>query len=249
MIRMILSGCNGKMGQVISQNVRQRENCTIVAGIDLTTDMTGGFPVFARADECTVEADVLVDFSHPAAVDSLLKMAVARKLPVVIATTGLSQQQLAHIDQASQIIPVFHSSNMSLGVNLLAALAKQAAKFLQYDFDIEILEKHHSLKVDAPSGTAVMLAKEVASVLDEPYEFVYDRHNRLEKRPKKEIGLHSIRGGTIVGEHDIIFAGHDEVITISHSATSKEVFATGSINAALFLAGKPAGLYGMSDMI
>lgn len=249
MIKVILSGANGKMGGVISRCIGERKDCTIVAGIDPNTDLSSGYPVFARAADCPVSADVIIDFSHPAALDPLLEMAVARKLPVVVATTGLSREQVEKIHATAAQIPVFYTANMSLGVNLMLELSKIAARVLGQDFDIEIIEKHHNQKIDAPSGTALMLADGVSTVLHEPPQYVYDRHSQRKKRTKNEIGLHAIRGGTIVGEHDVIFAGRDEVLTISHTAYSKEIFATGSVNAALFISGKPAGLYTMSDLI
>lgn len=249
MVRIILSGCNGKMGRVISRSVSERDDCTVVAGIDLNTAMTDGYPVFATPRECEAAADVVVDFSHPAVLDPLLVMAVARKLPIVICTTGLSQDQIERIHDAAITIPVFFSANMSLGVNLMRELCKTAARLLGTEFDIEIVEKHHNQKIDAPSGTALMLADSISEVFPTPPQYVYDRHSQRKKRTKSEIGLHAVRGGTIVGEHEVIFAGRDEVLTITHSAASKEIFATGALSAALYLAGKPAGLYSMADIV
>ncbi len=248
MTRIILSGCNGKMGQTITACVEQRDDCTIVAGFDINT-AANAYPVFADPSACTVEADVIIDFSHPAMLDGVLRYAKAHKLPVVLATTGLSEQQLCDIQAATAETAVFSSANMSLGISLLAELAKKAASVLGTSFDVEIIEKHHNLKIDAPSGTAIMLANAVKEGL--PYEpaYVYDRHAVRQKRAANEIGFSSIRGGTIVGEHDILFAGHDECITLSHTASSKGVFATGAINAALFLVGKPAGYYTMKDLV
>ncbi|MDL2233140.1 4-hydroxy-tetrahydrodipicolinate reductase [Ruminococcaceae bacterium OttesenSCG-928-L11] len=248
-VKMIVSGCNGKMGRVITDCVASRDDCAIVAGIDLDTSMNGGYPVFSQASQCLVEADVLIDFSHPSALEPLLEMAVARGLPAVISTTGLSREQVETIEAAARKIPVFFSANMSLGVNLMLELSKIAAKLLGSEFDIEIVEKHHNQKIDAPSGTALMLADGISSVLPKEPQYVYDRHSQRKKRAKNEIGLHAIRGGTITGEHDVIFAGRDEVLTISHSASSKEVFATGSVNAALFLHNQQPGLYKMSHLI
>lgn len=249
MRKIILSGANGQMGRVIARCAAERDDCTIVAGIDPNTAMNDGFHVFAKAEDCTVEADVIIDFSHPSALEPLLAMAKSNRLPAVISTTGLSEEQIALIHETAKDIPIFHSANMSLGVNLIRELARAAARVLGHEFDIEIVEKHHNRKIDAPSGTALMLADGISEVLPEPPQYTYDRHSRRSKRQKNEIGLHAVRGGTIVGEHDIIFAGRDEVITISHSASSKEIFATGSLNAALFLAGKPAGLYSMQDIL
>ena len=249
MTKIILSGACGNMGHMIARCVAQRGDCTIVAGIDPAAGMEDGFHVFSAAADCTVPADVIVDFSHPAALDPLLDMALERKLPVVVATTGLSSEQVARIHEAAKSIPIFYTANMSLGVSLMLELCKTATRLLGADFDIEIVEKHHNQKIDAPSGTALMLADGMGSVLENPPQYVYDRHSQRKKRQKNEIGLHAVRGGTIVGQHDVIFAGRDEVLTISHAATSKEVFATGSISAALFLSGKPAGLYTMADLI
>lgn len=249
MIKMILSGCNGQMGRVIAACTADRDDCTVVAGIDPHSEMKDGFPVFSAPAHCSVPADVIVDFSHPAALGPLLDMAVARNLPIVIATTGLGQDQISAIHGAAEEIPVFFTANMSLGVNLMLELSKIAAKVLGREFDVEIVERHHNRKIDAPSGTALMLADGISSALDTPTQYVYDRHSQRKQRQKNEIGLHAVRGGTIVGDHDVIFAGRDEVLTISHSAASKDIFATGSINAALFLSGKPKGLYSMADLI
>ncbi|MCI8649197.1 MAG: 4-hydroxy-tetrahydrodipicolinate reductase [Anaerotruncus sp.] len=249
MKRILLSGCNGKMGRNIAACVRERNDCTIVAGIDISGTVLDAFPVFTSPAECSVEADVIIDFSHPNALSALLDYAILHKLPAVIATTGLSSSQIDAIHAAAEKIPVFFTANMSLGVNLLAELAKKAAAVLGDQFDIEIIEKHHNQKIDAPSGTALMLADAISSVLLEPPAYVYDRHAVRKKRSKNEIGIHAVRGGTIVGEHEILFAGHDETITISHAAASKGVFATGSINAAMFLCEKEKGLYHMGDLV
>lgn len=249
MVKLILSGCNGKMGRVIAECVRERNDCTVVAGLDLNTDMAGGFPVFADAADCVVEGDVIIDFSHPDALNSVLGLAARRNTPVVIATTGLSHAQVDQVHSASRQIPVFFTANMSLGVNLLVELAKTAARVLGQEYDIEIIEKHHNQKIDAPSGTALWLADEISGVLPQPPQYIHDRHSQRRKRTKTEVGIHAVRGGTIVGEHDVLFAGRDETITLSHRAASKEIFATGSLNAALFLYGKANGLYSMADLI
>lgn len=247
---IILSGCQGKMGHVLEECIAGRNDCRVVAGFDPRTEEQRTFPVFASPDECTVKADAIIDYSHPSALDSLLSYAIANKTPVVIATTGYNEEQIAQIRRAAEQIPVFFSFNMSLGINLLAELAKKAAAFLGDQFDIEIVEKHHNRKLDAPSGTALMLADAINETLDNRNQYVYDRHSVRRKRDKNEIGIHSVRGGTIVGEHEIIFAGHDEVITLSHSAMSREIFAVGSINAAVFLGDvKVPGLYNMSDLL
>ena len=249
MTRIILSGCNGTMGKVITGCVKARENCEIAAGIDLNPDAESGFPVFSKISECNVKADVILDFSHPSALSGTLAFARENHIPAVIATTGLSPQQIAYIRETSQFVPLFFSANMSLGVNLVAELARKAAAVLSDSFDIEILEKHHNKKIDAPSGTALMLADEINDALNGTKEYVFDRHSVSKRREKKEIGIQSVRCGTIVGEHEILFAGPDELISIKHTAMSKEIFATGAINAALFLAKQPNGLYSMKEMI
>lgn len=248
MKRIILCGALGKMGKTITQIVSERDDCEIVAGVDVGTGSTD-FPLYSAPLKVTEDADVLVDFSHPSALGGILEFAVAKSLPVVLATTGYSPEQVALIHRASERIPVFFSANMSLGVNLLSELAKTAARILGKNYDIEIVEMHHNRKIDAPSGTALMLADEIASVLPEKPEYVYDRHEKHERRSKQEIGLHAVRGGTIVGEHEILFCGTDEVIKLSHSAGSKAVFASGAVNAAVFMAGKKAGLYTMHDLV
>ena len=248
MLKLILCGVFGKMGQTVSQIVSEREDCQIVAGIDVGTG-TAPFPVYTAPSKVTEDADVLVDFSHPSALDGILEFAVARNMPVVLATTGYADEQITRIHRAAERIPVFFSANMSLGVNLLSELAKTAAKVLGSSFDIEIVEMHHNKKIDAPSGTALMLANEIASVLPEKPKYVYDRHETRARRTRQEIGLHAVRGGTIVGEHEILFCGTDEVIKLCHSAGSKAVFASGAVNAAVFMAGKDAGLYTMHDIV
>ncbi len=249
MTRIILSGCNGHMGRVISSCAAARENCKIVAGVDLCTDQNFDYPVYANIFEYTGGADVIIDFSHPSALENLLKYAVTMNMPAVIATTGLTPEQVESLKQAAEKVPVFFSANMSLGVNLMAELCKKAAAVLGSDFDIEIIEKHHNQKIDAPSGTALMLADEIASVTPYQAYYEYDRHARRKKRDKNEIGIHAVRGGTIVGEHEVIFAGRDEIVTISHSARSKEIFAVGCLNAGIFLADCEPGLYNMGHLI
>lgn len=249
MTRIVVSGCNGKMGREVIALIKEREDCEVAAGIDLRSSEDFPFPFCSSPDQLSIEADVLIDFSHPSLLTSLLTMAKEKRLPLVLCTTGYSQAQVDEVRSASQEIPVFYSRNMSLGINLLIELSKKAAQVLGRDFDIEIIEKHHNQKIDAPSGTALMLADEISTVLSPEPKYVFDRHSRRMAREKNEIGLHSIRGGTIVGEHDVLFAGHHETITLSHSAQSKEVFASGALNAALFLCGKPAGMYDMSDLL
>lgn len=248
MTRIILSGALGKMGKAITACVNGRSDCEIVAGVDLVTGEST-FPIFKSFNEVTVDADVIIDFSHPTVLDSLLSFSKEKKMPAVIATTGLTEQQIGSIKEASNTVPLFFSANMSLGVSLISELAKKAAKILQGDFDIEIVEAHHNQKIDAPSGTALMLADSISEALDEKPIYEFDRHSKRMKRTKNEIGIHAVRGGTIVGEHEIIFAGPDEVIKISHSAYSKQLFATGSVNAGIFLVGKQAGFYSMKDLV
>ena len=248
MTELILSGCNGKMGRVITACAAEDSGINIVAGVDADAVMPAHYPVFASFDELRYQCDVLLDFSHPAALPDLLCYAKATQTPAVIATTGYDEAAIAAIRAAAETVPIFFTFNMSLGINLLAELAKKAAQVLT-GFDIEIVEAHHSAKIDAPSGTALMLADAVRGGLDEPTALITDRSGRRESRPKNEIGIHAIRGGTIVGDHQVIFAGRDEIITLSHSARSKELFAVGALRAAHFLAGKPAGLYTMADLI
>lgn len=248
MTDIILSGCFGKMGRVITKSVSEREDCKIAAGVDII-EAEADFPVFNSFDSVTVKADVIIDFSNPAALESMLDFAVKNNCGAVIATTGLSEAQINRINEASKIIPIFYSANMSIGVSLITELAKKAAHVLGKDFDIEIVEAHHNQKIDSPSGTALMIADSISQALDTKPRYEFDRHSKREKRTADEIGIHSIRGGTIVGEHEIIFAGHDEIIKISHSARSKELFAVGAINAAVFLKGKPSGMYSMKQLV
>lgn len=250
MIKAIMHGCNGKMGQTIAGLIAADEEIELVAGIDAFTGVSNPFPVFASISECNVEADVVIDFSAAPAVDGLLDWCVEKNVPCVLCTTGLSEEQLKKVKEASEKTAILKSANMSLGINLLLKLLKEAAGILApAGFDMEIVEKHHNLKLDAPSGTALALADSINEEFDNSYEYVYDRSQRRERRPKKEIGISAVRGGTIVGDHDVIFAGSDEVITFSHTAYSKAVFGKGAIQAAKFLAGKSAGMYDMSDVI
>lgn len=249
MTNIAITGACGKMGRVIAELVKDREDCKISAGIDINGEKYGDFPIVSNIFDLTETPDAVIDFSHPSALDDLLSYCKMKNVPAVIATTGYSDEEIQKIKLASGQIPVFFTFNMSLGINLLADLAKKAAEILGTQFDVEIVEKHHNLKKDAPSGTALMLAEAINEVYGGEKKYVYDRHNVRKPREKEEIGISSIRGGTIVGEHDVIFAGHDEVITLSHSAQSKEIFAVGAVNAALFLKGKAAGLYDMSDML
>ncbi|MBQ7991115.1 MAG: 4-hydroxy-tetrahydrodipicolinate reductase [Oscillospiraceae bacterium] len=249
MVKVVITGANGHMGKVIADVIGKRDDCTVIAGIDLNTTPNGVFPIVEKPSQLPERPDVIIDFSHPSALDGLLSYCKANSVAIVIGTTGYTAEQKEQIKAASSDIPVFFTFNMSLGVNLLADLAKRAVKILGGQFDIEILEKHHNQKIDAPSGTALMLADAINSASDTEYEYVYDRHSVRKKRDAKELGISAVRGGTIVGEHDIIFAGRDEVITLSHHAASKEVFGVGAVNAAVFLAGKPAGMYDMKQLM
>ena len=235
------------MGRAIIESVK--DGCTIVAGVDVNASaLSTGFPVYEKISDFPGKADVIVDFSHHSALPSLIEYAKATKTPIVLATTGHTNEELALIEESVNEIAIFRSGNFSLGINLLITLAKQAAKTLGTDFDVEIIEKHHNKKLDAPSGTALMIADAIASEREES-EYVFDRHSERKARESKEIGLHSVRGGTIVGEHEAIFAGENEIVTISHSAASREIFATGALRAAIYLAKKEKGLYNMTDMI
>ena len=249
MTKIILSGCYGTMGRVIKSICDSEKDVEIVAGVDAYNAGEYNFPVFSSFDDVNVNADVIIDFSNPALIDSLINYAVTNGVPAVIATTGYDDEQLEKINNASKEVAIFFSFNMSLGINLLIELSKQATKVLGDTFDIEIIEKHHNQKIDAPSGTAIMIANAISDILEEKPMYEYDRHSKREKRPKNEIGIHSVRGGTIVGEHEVIFAGTDEIVSIKHQAMSKKIFACGAVNAAKFLAGKGAGIYSMKDII
>ena len=237
MINIILNGCNGKMGQVISRLAADDENVNIVAGFDIFENLSSPYPVFTKPEDYQGAADVVIDFSHPDSFENIIAYCKARKLPVIVATTGLSNQQKNIMEAAAEDIPLFFSANMSLGINLLIDLAKKATKLLGENFDIEIIEKHHNQKIDAPSGTALAIADAISEDMNCQAEYVYDRHTSRKKRKKSEIGIHAVRGGTIVGEHSVIYAGTDEVIELNHSAASKEIFAVGAIRAAKFMAG------------
>lgn len=249
MTNIILSGCCGAMGKNIADSINRRSDCRIVAGIDIKADDSLSFPVYCDPADIKEKGDVIIDFSHPSALDKLLKYAVSTKTPAVIATTGLSDEQKESIAEAAKETAVFFSANMSLGVSLITELAQKAARVLGTDFDIEIIERHHNQKIDAPSGTALMIADALNSEFDNQMKYEYDRHSKREKRTKSEIGIHAVRGGTIVGEHEIMFAGQDEIITVSHSARSKQIFATGAVNAAVFIKDLAPGLYSMKDLV
>lgn len=249
MTNVVISGCCGKMGRVINDIISNRSDTKVIAGIDKVCEKCSDFTVVSKPSELSCKPDVIIDFSHPSALDGLLEYAKTNGTALVLASTGYSDEETAKIKSAASEIPIFFTANMSIGINLMRELAKKAVSVLGEQYDVEIIEKHHNQKIDAPSGTALMLAESINEASGYKYSYVYDRHSVRKKRDKAEIGIHSVRGGTIVGEHEIIFAGRDEVITLSHSAASKEVFAVGAVNAAVFVASKPAGLYSMADMI
>lgn len=250
MTKIIMHGCNGKMGRVITDIVSKDENAEIVAGIDVFDQIPNVYPVFKDIEFCNVDADVVIDFSSAKATDALLSWCKKKKMPVVLCTTGLSEEQIKSVQECSKEFAVLRSANMSLGINMLLKELKAVTGILApAGFDIEIVEKHHNQKVDAPSGTALALADSINEELNKEYNYVFDRSKERKKREKKEIGISAVRGGNIVGEHEVIFAGNDEVITITHTAYSKAIFANGAVEAAKFLAGKPAGMYDMSDVI
>ena len=250
MTKVIMSGCNGKMGQVITGICKEDADIEIVAGIDPYDGIKNDYPVFSNISLCDVDADVIIDFSNAKAVDDVLVYSVEKQIPVVLCTTGLSEEQLKKVEDASKKVAVLKSANMSLGINTLMELLKKAATiFAPAGFDMEIVEKHHNQKLDAPSGTALALADAMNDALDQKYEYKYDRSQERKKRDKYEIGISAVRGGNIVGEHEVIFAGMDEVIEFKHTAYSKGVFAKGAVEAAKFLKGKAAGHYEMSDVI
>ena len=250
MTRVIMHGCNGKMGQMIAGLIAQDEEVKLVAGVDVYDQGKNPFPVYKHISDCDVQADVIIDFASAKAEDTLVDYIKKTKIPAVICTTGLSDEQIASINEASKSVAILRSANMSLGINTLFKLLQDAAKvFASAGFDIEIVEKHHNQKLDAPSGTALALADSMKEVLDDDYFYRYDRSQLRQKRDPKEIGISAVRGGTIVGEHEVIFAGEDEVIEFKHTAHSKAVFAKGAVEAAKFLAGKPAGMYDMRDVI
>lgn len=249
MVKIIITGACGKMGKVIQSVISAREGCEVVAGVDKYNDGNSDIPIYPNISEVNEKADVVIDFSNPALLDDLLEYCENTKTSLVIGTTGYDECQKKKIADASAKCPIFFTYNMSIGINLLANLAKKAVQVLGDDFDVEIIEQHHNQKIDAPSGTALMLADAIAEEFDRPMKYEYDRHSKREKRTKDEIGIHAVRGGTIVGEHEIIFAGRDENITLSHSARSKEIFAVGAVNAGVFMAGKEPGLYDMGELI
>ena len=248
-VKIILTGAAGRMGKAVMSLAEKDERVSVVAAVDVCP-IVSEVPFYHGIDELPAEpiADVIVDFSHHTAVAGILAYAKKTGCAAIICTTGHTEEELAMIEAASKEVAVFRSGNMSLGINLLMSLVTKAASILD-GFDIEIIEKHHNQKLDAPSGTALMLEKAAEAGVDYTPSVVYDRHTERKKREKTEIGMHSVRGGTIVGEHEVIFAGHDEVVTLSHSAQSREVFARGALSAAVYMKGKSAGLYSMKDVI
>ena len=250
MVRIIMSGCNGYMGRVVTEIAAADEETEIVAGFDLEDKGDKTYPVFTSIDDCDVEADVIIDFSSPKALDGILRYCTSKKVPAIFCTTGYSEEQMEQIRKASGQVAVMKSANMSLGINMLLKLLKEAAKLLApAGFDMEIVEKHHNLKVDAPSGTALALADSLNEALGQKYDYKYDRSQERKRRDKYEIGISAVRGGNIVGEHEVIFAGLDEVVEFKHTAYSKSVFAKGAVQAAKYMAGKPAGFYDMGDVV
>ncbi len=261
MVNILLNGCCGRMGQAITRLAECRDDLKVIAGIDIRDNGKCPYPVFTSPTTAKSfidtkqgqdKVDVIIDFSNPDALKSVTDLAATAGKALIVATTGLSPEQREMLKTVSGKIPLFYSANMSLGINLLISLAKKAAEVLGAGFDIEIIEKHHNQKIDAPSGTAIAIADALNSDTDKPsqkYEYIYERHSRRAKRPAGEIGIHSVRGGTIAGEHTIIYAGNDEVLEISHQAASRDIFAAGALRAALFIAGKAPGFYGMNDVL
>ena len=251
MINVILCGCGGRMGRAVTESINSSEKFRIVAGVDVNASSLGAvcdFPVYQSITEFPDKADVIIDFSHHSALPALAQYATATSTPLVIATTGHSAEESELMKACAESVPVFFSRNMSIGINLIIEMCRRAAKTLGEDFDVEIIEKHHNKKLDAPSGTALMIAEALSEERNES-EFVFDRHSVRRQRQSSEIGIHAVRGGTIVGEHEVIFAGNNEIVTLSHSATSREIFANGALKAAEFIVGKPSGLYDMSSLI
>ena len=250
MTNIIMNGCNGRMGRMITDIANKDTDVQIVAGIDAYDKVANDYPVFTNIFDCNVDADVIIDFSTASAIDDLLKYAVEKKITVVLCTTGLTSEQLDNVQKASEKVAILKSANMSLGINTLMKILKVATEVLaNRGYDIEIVEKHHNQKLDAPSGTALALADCINQVLNNEYDYTYDRSSRREKRPEKEIGISAVRGGTIVGEHEVIYAGIDEVIEIKHTAYSRAVFAKGAVDAAKYLASKETGMYNMADVL
>lgn len=250
MIKVLINGYHGQMGKVVSEEIKKDSEMELKAGVDKNAlDTNSNFKIYNNIHHCNENIDIIIDFSHPSSLLNLLEYGIEKNIPIVMGTTGLSPDDIEKIKEASKIIPIFYSANMSLGINVLISMVKTIAPVLEDSFDIEIIEKHHNKKIDAPSGTAYMIANEINKELDNSKKYIYGRDTKTDKRKKDEIGIHAIRGGTIVGEHTVIFAGCDEVIEISHSASSKKIFAQGAIKAAKFLYNKESGLYNMEDLI
>ena len=249
MTNIVISGANGKMGRVINSVISAREDCRVIAGIDINTETYADFPIVTNPSELLEKPDVIIDFSHPLALDNLIGYALSTGTPLVLATTGYSDEQIAKIKSSSEQIPVFFTFNMSLGINLLVELAKQATSVLGNQFDIEIIEKHHNQKIDAPSGTAIMLADAINETLDNKMQYTYDRHSQRKKREKNEIGVHAVRRGNIVGIHEVLVSTDSQTITLKHEAHSRALFAEGAVSAAEFILGKDAGLYNMNSIV
>lgn len=249
MINVIISGCGGYMGQVLTQLIEKDTALDTVAGVDKTPPANRKYPVYLCFNDCSIDADVIIDFSHPSALDDILKYALDKKCALVLATTGYSNKDNEKINNASRQIPIFQSGSMSLGINLLKKLVMQAAASIGEDFDIEIIERHHNRKVDAPSGTALLLADAINDALPNKKTYNCSRNGTNAKRNNDEIGIHAIRGGTIVGDHEIIFAGNEEIIELKHTALSRSSFANGAVRAAKYIYGKEPNIYNMDDML
>ncbi len=249
MTDIIIQGIGGRMGHALCEMIAKREDCRVVAGIDVKDGEQNGIPVYDNLEKLEGKGDVIIDFSSPAAVEKALPYCEAHKLPIVVCTTGLSEELQLKVVQLSRTVAVFKSANMSMGINVLSELCKRASAILGVDYDVEIVEQHHHNKLDAPSGTALMLADAINEENNGEYHYVYDRSSVRQKRDPKEIGISSVRGGSIVGDHEVLFCGQDEVIALKHTAYSRSIFANGAVNAAVYLAKKEPGLYNMGNMI
>ncbi len=249
MIKIILHGCNGKMGKVLQEIISASKDCVVVAGIDRHPGDEVDFPVFESPDQCDIQGDVIIDFSHHSATKELLDYCVGTKTPVVVATTALGEAEKQLLKEVSEYIPVFNSFNMSLGINVIAKVMEMMMSALEEDFNVEIVEKHHNQKVDSPSGTALLLADAINDACKVKKEYIYGRHSKSDECKITDLGIHAVRGGTIPGEHTIIFAGPDEVIEVTHTALSRNIFARGALKAAKYISGMKNGLYSMKEMI
>lgn len=249
MLRIILHGSSGRMGKVLREMISENPGMAVVAGIDAVTDKDADFPQFSKASDCNIDADAVIDFSNHSAVPALMEFCLSKNLPVVVCTTALTDECLKTIDEAASKIPVFRSANMSLGINALAKALKTITPVLEPSFNVEIVEKHHNKKKDSPSGTAILLADAVNSGCQTKKDYIFGRHGKDDECKITDLGIHAVRGGTIPGEHTVIYAGPDEVIELTHTALSRNIFAEGAVKAAEFLAGKPAGRYSMDDLV